>query len=177
MSVDFIVAFDRNYVIARKGENALPWSIPSDLRRFKELTMGHNIIMGRKTWESLPDNIRPLPGRETFVLTTNKDFTATGAHVVNSLKEVDEVCANALTPVMVIGGSEVFKLLLPKAQKVYCTFVNTELETHGNELRFPFETIFDSPLWAEDESERSESYLRDSNDDFETEYQTWIRQG
>lgn len=101
---------------------SIPWRLPEDMKLFKRLTMGHPILMGRKTWESLG---RPLPGRQNIVLTRDTSFTAEGATVIHS---VDELAGLELMDreVMVIGGSQIYAHLLPKMQKLYVSEVQGE---------------------------------------------------
>jgi dihydrofolate reductase len=117
----FVVAAARNGVIGRQGK--LPWRISSDLKRFKEITMGKPVIMGRKTWESLPK--QPLPGRRNIVITRDRNYRAEGATVVASVEEAlaeakhtqsDEIC--------IIGGSDIFRQMLPMADRLYLTEVD-----------------------------------------------------
>jgi len=114
--VAFVVAMDKNRAIGRGG--ALPWHLPDDLRRFKALTLGKTVLMGRKTLESIG---RPLPKRRNVVLTRDPSFGAEGVRVVHSLAEAllldDEI--------MVIGGGEVYKLFLPIATHLHLTLVDT----------------------------------------------------
>lgn len=119
--VVFVVAAARNGVIGREG--GLPWRIASDLKRFKAITMGKPVIMGRKTWESLPK--RPLPGRRNIVITRDRHYRADGAIVVAS---VDEALAQARQAdsdeICVIGGSDIFRQMLPTADRLYLTEVD-----------------------------------------------------
>lgn len=113
--------------IANRGvigsDNALPWHLPEDLKHFKELTSGHAVIMGRKTWESLPERFRPLPGRHNIVVTRNPAYAAPGATLVHSLKEaVQKVGAGGTAPVaFVIGGAELYAHALPLADRLELT--------------------------------------------------------
>lgn len=109
-----------NGVIGRDGE--LPWRLPTDLRRFRELTTGHPVVMGRKTFESLPPRFRPLPGRRNLVLSTNPAFSAAGAEVFSDLEQALEACAGERC--FVIGGGVVFTHALPVADRVYATEVD-----------------------------------------------------
>jgi len=113
--LSLIVAMARNRVIGRAGR--LPWRLPSDQQRFKALTMGHHIIMGRKTWESIG---RPLPGRVSVVVTHNKAYAAAGATVVGSLKEA-LAFAHGDPEAFVIGGGELYGQALPLAERIYVT--------------------------------------------------------
>ncbi len=101
---------------------SIPWRLPEDMKLFKRLTMGHPILMGRRTWESLG---RPLPGRQSIVLTRDTSFTAEGATVIHS---VDELAGLELMDreVMVIGGAQIYAHLLPKMQKLYVSEVQGE---------------------------------------------------
>ena len=118
-----MVAVSRNGVIGRAGE--LPWHISSDLKRFKAITMGKPLIMGRKTWESLPK--RPLPGRQNIVVTRQKNYQAKGAVVVSDLDSA-LAAAGKVEEICVIGGGEIFTKLLAKADRIYLTEVDLEVE-------------------------------------------------
>ncbi|MES2097067.1 MAG: dihydrofolate reductase [Pseudomonadota bacterium] len=118
--ITFILARADNGVIGRDG--ALPWHLPADLKRFKALTMGKPMIMGRKTFESFPS---PLPGRRHIVLTRDRDWSAEGAEVVHS---VDAALALAGKEAFVIGGAEVFALFLDRADRVELTEVHLDAE-------------------------------------------------
>ncbi|TXC71871.1 dihydrofolate reductase [Sphingomonas ginsenosidivorax] len=117
--ITFYLARATNGVIGRDGQ--LPWRLPADLKRFKALTMGKPMIMGRKTFESFPS---PLPGRRHIVLTRG-DWTADGAEVAHS---VDAALAMAGDDVAVIGGAEIFALMLPYADRIELTEVHGEPE-------------------------------------------------
>lgn len=123
--VTLIVARARNGVIGRDG--GLPWHLPADLKRFKALTLGSVMIMGRKTFESLPGL---LPGREHVVLTRSKDWSREGAIVVHTVE--DALAAAGPRPVSVIGGAEVFALFLPLANRIELTEVLEDVA--GNTL-------------------------------------------
>jgi dihydrofolate reductase len=118
MDISIIVAIAENDVIG--NNNQLIWHIPDDLKRFKALTMGHHIIMGRKTWESIG---RALPGRVSIVVTRNADFQANGALIAHSVEEAIEL-AKADNEVFIIGGGELYKQALPMANKLYLTKVH-----------------------------------------------------
>jgi dihydrofolate reductase len=124
--ISLLVARSLNGVIGR--DNALPWRLPADLKRFKALTMGKPILMGRRTFESIG---RALPGRVNLVLTGNPQWRAPGAVVVHDL---DEAFARAgdVTELVVIGGAALFTLLLPVAERIYLTDVHATLsgDTH-----------------------------------------------
>ena len=120
--VSLIVAMSRNRVIGRN--NAIPWRIPAELQRFKQLTMGHHIVMGRKTWDSIG---RLLPGRTTVIVTRNPDLRVQGALIADSLSQALRLAARD-DEIFVIGGAEIFRLALPLAQRIYLTTVDLAIE-------------------------------------------------
>src|SRR6187401_2586841 len=107
MRISIIVAFDENRLIGK--DNALPWHLPADLKFFKSITMGHHMIMGRKTFESIG---KPLPGRTSVIITRQQNLEFEGCIVVNSLEEALEKCKSE-DEVFIIGGAEIFKYSLP----------------------------------------------------------------
>jgi len=122
MTISIIVAASRNNVIGAGGD--LPWRLSDDLKRFKATTMGKPIVMGRKTWDSIG---RRLPGRQNVVITRQAGFAADGCDIVASQEEAIAVTAGA-EEVMVIGGSQVYELFLPVAERLYLTRVHAEVE-------------------------------------------------
>jgi dihydrofolate reductase len=129
MTVGLIWAQSTTGVIGRDG--AIPWHLPEDLARFKTLTMGHTVVMGRRTWDSLPARFRPLPGRRNVVLTRNSGFDAPGAEVVGSIDDaIDE-------PTWVIGGSEIYHLALPAATRCEVTEVEIDLRLEDDDVLAP----------------------------------------
>ena len=150
--IALVYAVSRNGVIGRGG--GLPWKVSGDLKLFKATTLGKPVIMGRKTWESLPR--KPLPGRLNIVVTRNKDFLSEGAIVVTSLEGALEL-AKATKPeeICVIGGAEIFREMLPLARRVYQTQIEAEVE---GDVNLP-------PLNASDWVEvRSERYAKSEGD-------------
>jgi dihydrofolate reductase len=117
-----------NRVIGKN--NALPWHLPADLKRFKALTMGHPVVMGRKTYESIGG---PLPGRRNLVITRNRDYSAPGCEVVHSLDAAIAACRGA-QEIFVIGGAELFRESLPRAQCLEFTEIRAEIE---GDVTFP----------------------------------------
>jgi dihydrofolate reductase len=113
-----IYARAANGVIGRDG--ALPWHLPEDLAHFKRTTLGCPVIMGRKTWDSLPPRFRPLPGRANIVVTRDANWSAQGALVAHSLREAHALCAPA-TDAWVIGGAQIYAQALPLASSVVVT--------------------------------------------------------
>jgi dihydrofolate reductase len=134
--VTLIVARAENGVIGRDGK--LPWHLPEDLKRFKSLTMGTAMVMGRKTFESLPG---PLPGRRHIVVTRDRDWRAQGAEAVHD--ETEALRAAAGAPVSVIGGAGIFALFLTRADRVELTEVHSRPE--GDTIVPPF----DPSVWRE----------------------------
>ena len=121
--ISYVVAVSRNGVIGREG--GLPWHISSDLKRFKEITMGKPVVMGRKTWESLPR--KPLPGRRNIVITRQPGFAPEGAEVAATAEEALRL-AGDVPEVAVIGGGEVYRLFWPHVDRLYLTEVDLAVE-------------------------------------------------
>lgn len=126
--IALVVAMAENGVIG--NANRLPWHLPADLKHFKAVTMGKPILMGRKTYESIG---RPLPGRRNLVLTRNADFSAPGVETVRTLDEAIERTA-AAAELMIIGGAELYRLALPRAQRIHLTRVHAPI---AGDTRFP----------------------------------------
>jgi len=120
MTVGLIWAQSTSGVIGRDG--GIPWRLPEDQTRFKELTMGQTVVMGRLTWESLPAKVRPLPGRRNVVVTRQADYMADGADVVTTLDD-----ARTSDESWVIGGGEIYALALPIATRCEITEVEIDL--------------------------------------------------
>jgi dihydrofolate reductase len=135
--ISIIVAMAENRVIGK--ENSLPWHLPADLQHFKAMTIGKPIIMGRKTWESLPGK---LPQRPHIIITANPDYSAEGCTVVNSLEQAIEA-AGDVPEVMVVGGAMLYAQALPMADNIYLTMVETQVD--GDTL-FP---EYDQSQWRE----------------------------
>jgi dihydrofolate reductase len=114
-----VLAVAQNGVIGKKG--AIPWHISDDMKRFKALTLGHTVVMGRKTWDSLPK--KPLPGRINVVVTRQQDWQAEGAVVAHSL---GQATAGTSGTVIVIGGAEIYERALPLATRIELTEVHKD---------------------------------------------------
>jgi dihydrofolate reductase len=125
MALNLIYACADNGVIGR--DNALPWHLPEDLAHFRQLTLGCPVLMGRKTWDSLPPRFRPLPGRLNLVLTRQVDWHADGATRVATLDEALAHCP-ADQDLWVIGGAEVYAMALPQAHRLEITEVHLQVE-------------------------------------------------
>ena len=128
MLVSLIVAMSKNRVIGR--DNAIPWDIPADMNRFRELTSGHAVIMGRKTFESIG---KPLQGRKNIVVTRQPGYPATGISIAGSLKEAF-LLAQGDGEVFICGGGEIYEQALPFAARIYLTLVDCDIE---GDTRFP----------------------------------------
>ena len=125
MKLHLIYARAANGVIGKDG--TMPWHLPEDLAHFKRVTLGCPVIMGRKTWDSLPPRFRPLPGRRNVVITRQTDWQAAGAEVAHSVSEAMALCAPA-SDVWVIGGAEIYGLTLPLATSVVVTEIDAVYE-------------------------------------------------
>lgn len=129
MSLNIIVAAGMgNHVIGANGD--LPWGkIPKDMKHFRDITIGHPVVMGRKTWESLPEEYKPLPGRENIVLTRNASSVKTSKGPVIIFENIDSILEIAkVEDVFVIGGAEIYRLFIPYAESLHVTFVHGEFE-------------------------------------------------
>ena len=139
-----VAAVAANNVIG--NGNALPWRIPDDLAHFKKLTLGHTLVMGRKTFDSIG---KPLPGRTTVVITRRNDFAVPGVLVAHDREEAIVLAEGS--PVFVVGGAEIYRLFLPIASKLILTRVEGAFE---GDTYFP---PFDATAWTLVSSERSPS--------------------
>jgi dihydrofolate reductase len=138
--ITLVLAMADNGVIGDRG--AIPWRIPADMRRFKALTMGKPIVMGRKTWDSFPK--KPLPGRTNIVITRDKSFAAAGAVVVHSFDEaLARAAAEKADEIAIVGGAEIYRAALPRAGRIELTEVHAEIEGDTR-----LET-FDPATWRE----------------------------
>ena len=158
--ISIIVAASTNNVIGVQGE--LPWKISDDLKRFKELTMGKPIVMGRLTWESIG---RPLPGRQNIVITRQPGFSAEGCDVVSSPVAALDIAGDA-EEIMIIGGGQIYDLFLPKAGRLHITRVITEIE---GDAFFP---AIDAGSW---ELIDSEAFAASEANEFAFEFRTYER--
>ena len=158
MKVAVVVAASLNGVIGREG--GLPWRLPADLARFKRLTLGHPIIMGRKTYESIG---RALPGRQNIVISRDKKYVADGVDVVNSLEQA-LAAANA-NEVSIIGGQSIFEEGLKSADTVYLTRVMADID--GDKF-FDFKP----EGWK---MVASEKHYADDKNQYDYEFQEWQR--
>lgn len=133
--LSLIVAMAKNRVIGADGR--IPWHLPNELQLFKSVTMGHHIIMGRKTYESIN---RLLPGRTTVIVTRQKNYAIAGAKIAHTLDEAVALCAGD-SEIFVIGGGELYRAAMPKADRIYLTVVDAE---PAGDTRMP---EFDAAQW------------------------------
>lgn len=139
--LSIIVAMAKNRTIGMK--NTLPWRCPEDMKHFKALTMGHHIIMGRKTYDSIG---RPLPGRTTVVVTRDRSLKIEGCLIANSLDEAIAACAD--DEIFVVGGAEIYAQALPLADTLYITEIQQDVE---GDAHFP---EFENADWQETAREK-----------------------
>ncbi|HLP98807.1 MAG TPA: dihydrofolate reductase [Sideroxyarcus sp.] len=137
MSISLIVAMAQNRTIG--VNNTLPWRCPEDLKHFKTLTMGHHMIMGRKTFDSIG---KPLPGRTTVVVTRDKNLKLEGCLVAHSLQDAIKLCAND-KEAFIVGGAEIYAQSLNLADTLYITEIQQDV---GGDAHFP---AFDKNVWQE----------------------------
>jgi len=161
MLISAIVAVSRNNVIGRDGH--LPWHLSADLKRFKAITTGHSIVLGRKNYDDIG---RPLPNRTNYVLTRNPEFSAPGCVLCHSLSEAIELCrAAGETECFIIGGAAIYREAMPLVQKLYLTRVEADVE---GDVTFP--------EWGGGWNKVSEeSFPPDEKNDFATVFQVWER--
>ena len=160
MIVSLVAAMSENRVIGRQG--GLPWRLPRDLAHFKKLTLDHTVIMGRKTFEEVR---RPLANRRNVVITRHREFRPHGVTVVPSLEEALALGATE-REVFVIGGGEIYRLALPRADRLYLTVVHAQVE---GDTTFP---EFDSAAWALEEEEH---HPADEKNAFPMTFRTYSR--
>ena len=129
MKIAIVVARSRNNVIGKGSE--IPWRVKGEQKLFKEITQGGTLIMGRKTYESIG---RPLPGRETIIVTRNPGYSAPGCHIASSLGAALDQAEQLARPVYVVGGGEIYREALPIADAVHLSIINTEVE---GDVTFP----------------------------------------
>ena len=155
-----VAAIARNGVIG--VDNGLPWRLKADLQHFRALTMGHPILMGRKTWESLG---RPLPGRRNFVVTRDAQFHAEGTEIFHDTEEAIAAATDA-DRLFVIGGAQIYTTLLPRADRLELTEIGADV---SGDAHFP---PFDRADFIE---ERCERRTADADNEFDFDFVTYRR--
>lgn len=153
--ISIIAALGHDNVIGK--DNDLLWHLSDDLKRFKQITLGHPVVMGRRTWESIPEKYRPLPGRANIVITRDATYTAPGALVAHTFSEALGVAraAQGAEEVFIIGGGELYKTALPEADRLYLTLVDDS--TPGT-VYFPDYSDFTKVIAEESHAENGYSY-------------------
>lgn len=157
-----IVAASENNVIGNADE--LPWRLSADLKRFKQLTMGHHIIMGRKTFDSIG---RLLPGRMTVIVTRQADFEFVGAQTVHSIEAAIDACSGDDCP-FVTGGAEIYRLALPRVTEIHLTRVHVELEG---------DTVLPAIDWGQWDLTEKQSYSASEKNQYDYSFETYRRRG
>ena len=160
MRISLIVAISQNNVIGK--DNQLPWHLPADLRHFKQLTMGHPIIMGRNTYESIG---RPLPGRRSIVLSRSAEFALEGCETATSLTEAIQLCEGA-DEAFVIGGAKLFEEAAQRSDRIYLTRIHAECEG---------DTFFPAINWDTWSKIDEMNFSADSKNQFAYSFQTFDR--
>ena len=168
MKIAMIVAMDESGFIGKDG--SLPWRMSSDLKRFKELTSGggfNAVVMGRKTWDSLPDQYRPLPERTNIVMSRDSGLQIDGAEVaLYDGRAVEIGYSEGCDELWVIGGAEIYELMIQRCEEIHVTTVHTSVE---GDARFP---DWDRSQWAEDFVEENAA---SEHDEYASTYSIWRR--
>ena len=157
--MEIVVAMTSNHVIGQNGD--MPWHLPADLVHFKELTSGHAIIMGRRTWESIG---KPLPNRLNIVVTRQKDYAAEDVTVVHSLE--DGIVAAGTQRIFLVGGGEMYKEALPIASKMHITRIDALID---GDTKFP---EIDESIW---QCKSRVNRSADEKNPYDLVFETWER--
>ena len=157
--MEIVVAMTSNHVIGQNGD--MPWHLPADLVHFKELTSGHAIIMGRRTWESI---CKPLPNRLNIVVTRQKDYAAEDVTVVHSLE--DGIVAAGTQRIFLVGGGEMYKEALPIASKMHITRIDALID---GDTKFP---EIDELIW---QCKNMVNRSADEKNPYDLVFETWER--
>jgi len=160
MILSLIAALGKNRVIG--DHNTLPWHLPADLKRFKELTAGHTVIMGRKTYESIG---RPLPKRRNIIITRQADLKIPGCEIADSLENAIKLVADE-KEVFIIGGAQIFERSLPLATKIYFTRVHADV---------PGDTFFSGLNPNQWQKVSEEKHLKDEKNIYDYTFEMWER--
>ena len=168
MKIAMIVAMDETGFIGKDGD--LPWRMSSDLKRFKNLTSGggfNAVVMGRKTWDSLPDQYRPLPERTNIVLSRDSGLRIDGAEVaLYDGRAVEIGYSEGCDELWVIGGAEIYGLMIQRCEEIHITTVHTSVD---GDAKFP---NWDKSQWVEDVIEKK---VASGGDEFSSTYSIWRR--
>ena len=147
MKIGLIWAQARNRVIGKNG--VMPWHLPEDLAHFKRVTLNHPVVMGRKTWDSIPPRFRPLPGRTNIVVTRQPDWNENGAQRTSSLREALQLCENS-AQVWIIGGAQIYAQALPLADELVVTEIDADFDgdAHAPALSAEWRKVARDPVVA-----------------------------
>ncbi|MFA6586026.1 MAG: dihydrofolate reductase [Candidatus Paceibacterota bacterium] len=159
--ISLISAIGKNNEIGKKNE--LLWNLPRDMKHFRETTSGHTVIMGQKTFESIG---RPLPKRRNIILTLDKNFKSEGIEIIYSAEELDNIL-DKNTENFVIGGGQIYKLFINKADKLYITHVDAEFP--DADIFFP---TIDTNIWQKTNSKK---YPKDELNKYDLEFVEYIK--
>lgn len=167
MTVSLVVAIAENGIIGREG--GLPWRLSTDMKRFKAITMGHPVVMGRRTWESFPKR-EPLSGRTNIIITRDRGYSAEGAVVAASLDEALAIAAESPggDEICVIGGGQIYSAVMDHADRLHVTHIDAAID---GDTRFP---PIDPQTWY---SIHEETVPAGEKDDFATRYVIYERRG
>ncbi len=162
MIISLIAATTRNYVIGKDG--GMPWHQPADLAYFKRTTIGHCVVMGRKTFEEFGLR-KPLPKRTNIIVSRNPNLVLEGCYIANSLRTALDIAQNANeTECFIIGGEQIYRLALPYANRIYLTYIETELEG---------DTFFPVPNWAEWTQTLHQEHPADTKNQYNYTFTVW----
>ena len=168
MKIAIIVAMDEDGYIGT--EQRLPWRLSSDMARFRSLTEGdgfNTVIMGRKTWDSLPDSFRPLPERVNIVMSRNTDWKAEGAiTALYAGRAIEIAFAEGSEECWIIGGSQIYEMFMDRVTEIHVTQVHTQ---NSGDVKFP---DWDKNNWTKEEVETQEV---DSDNEFRSTYSIWTK--
>lgn len=166
-----IMALSANNVIGKNdaGMYCIPWQLPRDMKNFKEITTGKIVVMGRNTWNSLPENFRPLPNRTNIVISRRELLLPEGVLLMHSIQEVLQFAKLSDIEVIIIGGSQIYNAFMPHVEKAYITLVHDVL--HGSSLVYTSDTCRFDALQNHFKKISSEDWLPDEkNTIFATYY-------
>lgn len=169
--ISVIAAVSQNGVYGEGG--LIPWQIPEDLAHFKKRTLERTVVMGRRTWDSLPPAFRPLPGRQNIVISANKSFVAPGALAVSSFE--DALVSSVTDDVFFIGGGEVWREAMPFAQEVWLTVVKKEYPITPNFTCVARHFLRFDEYWPEFQLQSNESYVSGGKQALPFEIRHWVR--
>lgn len=162
MIISLIAATTRNYVIGKDG--GMPWHQPADLAYFKRTTIGHCVVMGRKTFEEFGLR-KPLPKRTNIIVSRNPNLVLEGCYIANSLRAALDIAQNVNeTECFIIGGEQIYRLALPYANRIYLTYIETELEG---------DTFFPVPNWTEWTQTLHQEHPADTKNQYNYTFTVW----